>query len=91
MSALAQPQSAPDRDSSTQRKLAASLRGLAGKAIADYRKAVSLKSRESYDDKAKAEAERRLATLGAVEAGNDKKDIASPAPETSAKVLANPH
>jgi tRNA 2-thiocytidine biosynthesis protein TtcA len=37
MSALAQPQSAPDRDSSTQRKLAASLRGLAGKAIADYR------------------------------------------------------
>jgi tRNA 2-thiocytidine biosynthesis protein TtcA len=37
VSAVAAAERAPVRDSSTQRKLAAHLRGLAGKAIADYR------------------------------------------------------
>ena len=37
VAALAAPSPAPARDSSTLRKLAAALRGLAGRAIADYR------------------------------------------------------
>jgi tetratricopeptide (TPR) repeat protein len=41
------------------------LKGDRDQAIADYRKALSLKSRQLYDDKAKAEAKKHLAALGA--------------------------
>jgi tetratricopeptide (TPR) repeat protein len=41
------------------------LKGDHDQAIEDYRKALSLKSRQVYDDKAKAEAKKHLAALGA--------------------------
>jgi len=42
------------------------LKGDRDKAIADYRKSLSLKSRQHYDDRAKAEALQHLTTLAAV-------------------------
>jgi tetratricopeptide (TPR) repeat protein len=44
------------------------LKGDRDKAIADYRKALSLKSNQVYDDKAKAAVRKWLAALG-VDAG----------------------
>jgi uncharacterized caspase-like protein len=46
------------------------LKGDRDKAIADYRKSLSLKSRQTYDDKAKAEALQHLTTLAAVAPSN---------------------
>jgi tetratricopeptide (TPR) repeat protein len=43
------------------------LKGNPVKAIADYCKSLSLKSRQPYDDKAKAEASRHLTDLGGEE------------------------
>jgi len=45
------------------------LKGERDKAIADYRKALSLKSRGFYDDKAKAEASQHLTALRAATSG----------------------
>ena len=45
-------------------------------AIADYRKALSLKSRGTYDDKAKAMAEQRLAALSAVNPVGGAEEVA---------------
>ena len=50
------------------------LKGERDKAIADYRKALSLKSRQTYDDKAKAEALRHLTALGEVNVGSGSAD-----------------
>jgi hypothetical protein len=61
------------------------LKGDRDKAITDYRKALSLKSRSPYDDKAKAKAERRLAELVAVEVGSKKDLSPTPASQTPAK------
>jgi tetratricopeptide (TPR) repeat protein len=46
------------------------LKGDRDKAIADYRKSLSLKSRQTYDDKAKADALQHLTTLAAVTPGS---------------------
>jgi tetratricopeptide (TPR) repeat protein len=46
------------------------LKGDRDKAIADYRKSLALKSRQTYDDKAKAEALQHLTTLAAVTPGS---------------------
>ena len=59
------------------------LKGDRDQAIADYRKALSLKSRQLYDDKAKAEAKKHLAALGVAVS-----DSASP--NSRADQAANP-
>jgi tetratricopeptide (TPR) repeat protein len=46
------------------------LKGDRDKAIADYRKSLALKSRQTYDDKAKAKALQHLTTLAAVTPGS---------------------
>ena len=59
------------------------LKGDRDQAIADYRKALSLKSRQLYDDKPKAEAKKHLAALGVAVS-----DSASP--NSRADQAANP-
>ena len=50
------------------------LRGERDKAIADYRKALSLKNQTTYDEKAKAEALQHLTALGEVNVGSGSAD-----------------
>ena len=60
------------------------LKGDRDQAIADYRKALSLKSRQLYDDRAKAEAKKHLAALGAAAVSD------SASPNSRADQAANP-
>jgi tetratricopeptide (TPR) repeat protein len=60
------------------------LKGDRDQAIADYRKALSLKSRQLYDDKAKAAAKKQLAALGAAAVSD------SALPNSRADQAANP-
>jgi len=59
------------------------LKGDRDKAVADYRKSLSLKSRQVYDDKAKAAALQHLTALAAVAPGSAAPSAGSPDPQAA--------